>query len=70
METLNLHNYGVAPLTAREMKTTNGGVPWFRMVRNILAAAAAIHEVVCDGDNHLSPQPDGPSLAGTIRFGE
>lgn len=50
MKNLDLKNYGVATMSTREMKTTNGGNPaigWFWP----LAVAAAVHEIVSDWEH-------------------
>ena len=52
MKTFNLESSGIKALTAQELKTINGGNPLFRLLRVVAAAAAAIHEVVCDGTPH------------------
>lgn len=52
MKTNDLQNFGVNPLSEQEMKNVNGGNPYFRLARAVLAAAAAIHDVLCDGTPH------------------
>lgn len=47
MNTLCLDNYGVSEMEIREMKDTNGGAPWWRIVRAIAVAYAAANEA-CD----------------------
>ena len=42
--TLSLENYGVAPLTTREMKTTNGGNPWYLPI----VVGAIVYEIATD----------------------
>ena len=53
MNTLCLDNYGVSKMETQEMKDTDGG--WLHVVRAVKAivvAAAAIHEMTCDGSPH------------------
>jgi lactobin A/cerein 7B family class IIb bacteriocin len=50
MTTLNEQMLGVKALTAKEMITTEGGV--WPLIRAIVVAVAAIHEVTCDGSPH------------------
>ncbi len=69
MKKLNEKKLGVKALSTKEMKTTNGG-SWFRALRVLAAALAAIHDVTCDGGSHLQRQPDSISTAGAHRFGE
>ncbi|AEM72114.1 hypothetical protein Murru_3093 [Allomuricauda ruestringensis DSM 13258] len=46
----SLENFGVCELKKLEVKEINGGNIWGRLVRAGIAALAALHDQVCDGE--------------------
>ncbi len=52
----HLENYGVQELNTKELQTTDGGVGWLRVLARLAAAAAAVHELGCDGTHRYYNQ--------------
>lgn len=68
MEQLCLQHYGVSQMETREMKTVDGGVPWWKVFRAVIAAYAVAND---NCDNCLNDSiKEGADHSGSLNGGK